>query len=169
MHAATCRATLPHLTILTVGCTRLGGRVASREMCSHVSPRSPISSTSAFSSTCCSCCFCRCCSCGIHTATLCDLKSPFCYAQRGCPRSYSDRGTSAAALPLSLRRDTTLPACSYAFIIGEFRRWYSSLPCSTRGGWRLIPTGLPLCLVLDAGLHLNQRIESKALIQYHRP
>ena len=45
------------------------------------------------------------------------------------------------------------PACSYAFIIGKFRRWwYSSLPCSTFGGWRLIPAGLPLCPALGAGL-----------------
>ena len=30
------------------------------------------------------------------------------------------------------RRDTTLPACSYAFTIGTFRRWwYSSPPCCT--------------------------------------
>ena len=59
----------------------------------------------------------------------------------------------------SLRRDTTLPACSYAFTIGKFRRWwYSSPPCCTGGGRRLMPTALSLCLALDdAGLHLNQR------------
>ena len=58
-------------------------------------------------------------------------------------------GASAAAVLASLRRDTTLPACSYAFI-GKFRRWWcSSPPCCTGGGRRLMPTGLSLCLALD--------------------
>ena len=75
------------------------------------------------------------------------------------------RGFSRCCFP-SFRRDTTLPAPSYAFFaIGKFRRWwYSSPPCSTFGGWRLIRAGLPLCPALDAGLHLNQLIESKALL-----
>ena len=96
-------------------------------------------------------------------ATLCDLKSPFRYARRGCPRLHSHRGASAAAVVPRFRRDTTLPA-------EKFRRWwYSSPPCNTFGRWRLIPAGLPLCpalAALDAGLHLNQLIESKALLQY---
>ena len=164
MHAAICRAPLPHLTILLERCTRLGGRATSREMCSHVSPRFPISPPSAFSSTCCSCYCCRCCCCGVHTVTPCDLKFPFRYARRGCPRLYSHRGASAAAVLPSFRRDTTLTACSYAFTIEEFRQWwYSSPPCSTSGGWRLIPTGLLLCLALDASFLLNQLIEGKAL------
>ena len=97
------------------------------------------------------------------------LKSPSRYARRGCLRLYSHRGASAADTPPSFRRDTTLPACSCAFIIGEFRRWwYSSPPCSTSGGWQLIPTGPPLCLGLDASLDLNQLMESKALFQYPR-
>ena len=69
------------------------------------------------------------------------------------------RGLSCLhAVRPSRRRDATLPACSYAFTIGKFRRWwYSSPPCCTGGGRRLVPTGLSLCLALDdAGLHLNQ-------------
>ena len=46
--------------------------------------------------------------------------------------------------------------------------WYSTPRC-TGGGRRLMPTGLSLCLAFDAGLHLNQLIESKALLQYPRP
>ena len=94
----------------------------------------------------------------MHTATPCDLKTPFRYIRRGCPRLHSHRGASSAAVLASLRRDTTLPACSYACTIGKFRRWwYSSPPCCTGGGRRLMPTGLSLCLALDdAGLHLNQ-------------
>ena len=84
-----------------------------------------------------------------HTATPCDLKSPIRYARRGCPRLNSNRGASAAAVLVSLRRDTTLPACSYAFTIGKFRRCFSSPPCSTFGGWRLFPTGLPSCPALE--------------------
>ena len=80
----------------------------------------------------------------------CDLKFPIRYARRGCSRLNTHRGASAAAVLASLRRDTTLPACSYAFTIGKFRRWwYSSPPCSTFGGWRLFPTGLPLCPALE--------------------
>ena len=30
--------------------------------------------------------------------------------------------------------------------------WHSNLPCRTSGGWRLMPTGLPLCLTLETGL-----------------
>ena len=106
-------------------------------------PSFSISPTSAFPSTySCCCCCCR----GVHTATPCDLKSPFRYARQVCPRLLSHRGASAAAVLLSFRRDTTLPACSYAFTIGKFRRWWhSSPPCSTFGAWRLIPAGLPLC------------------------
>ena len=117
----------------------------------------PITPTSAFSSTCscCCCCCCRCCCRGVHTVTPCDLKSPFRSARRGCSRLYSHRGTSAAAVLPSFRRDTTLPACSYAFTNGKLRRWwYSNPPCSTLGGLRLISAGLPLYPTLDAGLHL---------------
>ena len=39
----------------------------------------------------------------MHTATRFDLKFPFRYAQRGCPRLYSQRG-ALAALPLKRRR-----------------------------------------------------------------
>ena len=85
----------------------------------------------------------------MHTATPCDLKSSIRYARRGCPPLYSHRGALAAAVLPSHRRDTTLPACSYAFTIGKFRRWWcSSPPCSAFGGWRLFPTGLPLCPAL---------------------
>ena len=78
------------------------------------------------------------------------LRTPIRCARRGCPRLNSHRGASAAALLASLRRDTTLPACSYAFTIGKVRRWwYSSPPCSTFGGWRVFPTGLPLCPALE--------------------
>ena len=67
-----------------------------------------------------------------------------------CIRDSSNRWASAAAVPVSLRRDTTLPACSYVFTIGKFRRWwYSGPPCSTFGGWRLFPTGPPLCPALE--------------------
>ena len=149
-----------------------GSRTVYHEMRTHF-PSFPITATSAFSSTCCSCCCCCChrCSRGVHTTTPCDLKSPFRYARQGCPRLYFHRGASAAAVLPSFRRDTTLPACSYAFFtIGKFRRWwYSSPPCRTFGGWLMIPAGLPLCPALDAGLHLNQLIESKALLQYPRP
>ena len=77
-------------------------------------PSFPITPTSAFSSTCCSCCCCcRCCCRGVHTATQCDLKSTFRYAQQGCPRVYSHRGALAAAvfpasagIPPSLRPAT---------------------------------------------------------------
>ena len=94
----------------------------------------------------------------MHTVTPCDLKSPVRYARQGCPRLNSHRGASAAAVLASLRRYTTLPACSYAFTIGKFRRWwYSSSPCCTGGGRRLMPTGHSLRLALrDAGLHLNE-------------
>ena len=80
----------------------------------------------------------------------CDFKTPFHYARRGCPRLNSHRGASAAAVLPTLHRYITRPACSYAFTIGKFRRWwYSSPPCSTFGGWRLFPTGLPLCPALE--------------------
>ena len=47
--------------------------------------------------------------------------------------------------------------------------WYSTPPCCTGGGWRLMPTGVSLCLAFHAGIHLDQLIESKALLQYPRP
>ena len=124
-----------------------GGRAAYREMRGHVSPRfrllpHPLSPRLAASCRCC----CRCCCRRVHTATPYDLKSPFRYARRGCPRLYSHRGASAAAVLPTVRRDTTLPACSCAFTIGKFRRWwYSSPPCSTFGEWRLISAGLLFC------------------------
>ena len=53
----------------------------------------------------------------MHTATPCDLKSPFRYARRGCPRLYFHRGASAATvfpasadIPPSLRADTPSPS-----------------------------------------------------------
>ena len=80
----------------------------------------------------------------------CDLKNPFSFARRGCPRLNSHRGASADVVLPSLRRDTTIPACSYALTIGKFRIWwYSTPPCNTFGGWRLFPTGLPLCPALE--------------------
>ena len=89
------------------------------------------------------------------------IKSPFRYGQRGCPRLYSHRGASADDVRPSVRGDTALPACSYAFTIGKFRRWWYSSPlCSAFCGWQLIPAGLPLCPALDAGLHLNQVLET---------
>ena len=73
-------------------------------MCIHAPRRFPITSTSAFSTTsrrscCCCCCCCR----GVHTATPRDLKFPFRYARRWCPRLYSHRRT-LAAVPLKRRR-----------------------------------------------------------------
>ena len=53
----------------------------------------------------------------MQAATPCYIKSPIRYARRGCPRFNSHRGASAGAVLASLRRDTTLPACSYAFTI----------------------------------------------------
>ena len=47
--------------------------------------------------------------------------------------------------------------------------WYSTPPCCTGGGQRMMPSGLSLCLAFDAGLHLNQRVESKARLQHPRP
>ena len=162
---------IPHRPLRRHGSTcPVDDHATSRGMGGRASPRFPISPTSAFSSTCCSCCWCRCCCRGVHTATPCDLKSPFRYARRGCPRVYLHHGASAAGILPSFHRDTAVPACSYSFTIGQFRRWwYSSHPCSTSGGWRLIPTGLPLYLALEAGLHPNQFIENKTLFQYSRP
>ena len=98
------------------------------------------------------------------------LKTPLPLRTARVPMIILPSGGSAAAVLASSGRDTTLPACSYAFTIGKFRRWwYSNPPCSTFGGWRLIPTGLPLFLALAAGFHLNQLIESKAPFQYPRP
>ena len=39
----------------------------------------------------------------MHTATPCDLKTPFRYIRRGCPRLHSHRG-ALAAVPLKRRR-----------------------------------------------------------------
>ena len=78
--------------------------------------------------------------------------------QTPCPRSCSGRRTLAAAVLPSFRRNITLAAGSHAFTIGEFRRWCGTAPlhaAPTSGGWRLIPTGLPLCLAFEAGLHPN--------------
>ena len=140
---------ISHLPLRRNGSVWPGDEYATfRGMGRHVSPLFPIPHTSAFSWTCCSCCCCE-----VHTATTRNLKPPFRYTRQGGPRLCSHRGASASAVPPSFRRDTTLPACIYAFTIGEFQRWwYRSPPCSTSGGWRLIPTGLPLCLTLDAGV-----------------
>ena len=130
------------------------------EMCRHVTPRFPINHASAFSSTSCCCSYLllllllsR--SAHGHASRL-EISLPLRTARVPTIKLPS-RGSAAAVLP-SFRRDTTLPACSYAFTIGKFRRWwYSSPPCCTGGGRRLVPTGLSLCLALDdAGLHLNQ-------------
>ena len=75
MHAAKFRATLPHLTTLPVGCTRLGDPAASREMCLRVSPCFRIFPTSSFFSTCCSCCSCYC--RGVQTASSRATTIPF--------------------------------------------------------------------------------------------
>ena len=47
--------------------------------------------------------------------------------------------------------------------------WDSIPLCCTSGGWRLLPTGLPLCLAFKPGLHLIQLIERQALLQCHYP
>ena len=139
--------------ILTVGCTRLGGRPASREMCRHVFPR-------------------FCCR-GVHTATPRDLECPLLLhvprvpAVILPPRSFScccklrvhDHAPVVGlwlllCLPASAEYH---PPCAQprlhhrrvrtmvVFTIGEFRRWwYNSPPWCTSGGWRLIPTGLTL-------------------------
>ena len=165
MHAAIMPRDVAPPNKPQVRCTRLAA-VRLIAKCADMYTTSVSSSTS-----CCSCCG-RCCCCrGVHTATPCDLKSPIRYARRGCPRLNSHRGASAAAVLASLRRDTALPACNYAFT-GKFRRWWYSSPlCCTGGGRRLVPTGLSLCLALDdAGLHLNQLTHrEQALVQYPRP
>ena len=113
IHASKFRATLPHLTTLPVGCTRLGDPAASREMCLRVSPCFRIFPTSSFFSTCCSCCSCYC--RGVQTASSRATTIPFRHARRGCRRSYSRRRASALVVLASLR--------SFAFTIGKFRRW----------------------------------------------
>ena len=66
------RDVAPH--ILTVGCTRLGGRTDSHERCRHVFPRFPITLTYTFSTASSSCCFCG--GVHMHTATSRDLEYP---------------------------------------------------------------------------------------------
>ena len=78
--------------------------------------------------------------------------------QTPCPRSCFRRRTSTAAVLPSICRSITLPACNHASTIGT-TVWHSTPPCCTGGGWRLMPTGLPLCLAF----------ESKALLQYLGP
>ena len=51
------------------------------------------------------------------------------FHQTPCPRSCSRRRTSAAAAVLpSFPRNITLPACSHASTVGEFRRWCGTAP-----------------------------------------
>ena len=61
--------------ILTVGCTRLGGRAAARERGRHAFPRFTSTATSVVSSTFCWCC-CWCCCRRVHTATPRELQYP---------------------------------------------------------------------------------------------
>ena len=57
--------------------------------------------------------------------------------QTPCPQPCSRRWTLAVAVLPSFRRNITLPACSHAFAIGEFRRWRHSIPpCYASGGLR---------------------------------
>ena len=37
--------------------------------------------------------------------------------------------------------------------------WHSTPPCCTGGGWRLMPTGLSLCLAIGAGLQPAHRAQ----------
>ena len=105
---------ISHLPLRRNGSVWPGDEYATfRGMGRHVSPLFPIPHTSAFSWTCCSCCCCE-----VHTATTRNLKPPFRYTRQGGPRLCSHRGASASAVPPSFRRDTTLPAFSYAFTIG---------------------------------------------------
>ena len=148
-----CEVALPHQTTLLVGCTRL----AAVRLTEKYADMFPLVSD-----------YTHCCCRGVHTATPCDLKSPIHYARRGCPRLNSHRGASAAAVLPSVRRDTTLPACSYAFTIGKFRRWgHSSHPCSTLVG-DCYPPGTPCAPRSNGGIHLNQVLGIKALLQYPR-
>ena len=129
------RDLIPHRLLRRHGSTWPGDDHANcRGMGRHVSPRFPITPTYIcfLLDLCCSCC-CYCCCRGVHTATPPDLKSPFRHVRRGCPRLYSHRGASAAAVLLSFRRVTTLPSYSHFFTIGEFRRRWYSPPCSTSG------------------------------------
>ena len=129
-----CRAALPLQTTLPVGCTRL----AAVRLIAKYADMFPLVSDYP------------------HVCFLLDLllqlllmllllsrsahghavpirrKSPFRYARRWCTRLYSHRGASAL-LP-SFRRDTTLPACSYAFTIGESNDGTEALPAAASVG-----------------------------------
>ena len=129
-----CRVTLPYQTTLPVGCTRL----AAVRLIAKYADMFPLVSDYP------------------HVCFLLDLllqlllmllllsrsahghavpirrKSPFRYARRWCTRLYSHRGASAL-LP-SFRRDTTLPACSYAFTIGESNDGTEALPAAASVG-----------------------------------
>ena len=117
-----------------------GDRATYREMCRHVSPRfrlhphllSPRPPAAAAVEA--------------AAAVAVRLKIPHPLRTARVPTIVLPSRGFSCCCTFSLRRDTTLPACSYTFTIGTFRRWwYSSLPFSTFGGWRLFPTGLSLC------------------------
>ena len=115
------------------------GHATYREMCRHVSPRfrlhphllSPRPPAAAAVEA--------------AAAVAVRLKIPHPLRTARVPTIVLPSRGFSCCCTFSLRRDTTLPACSYTFTIGTFRRWwYSSLPFSTFGGWRLFPTGLSL-------------------------
>ena len=80
-----------------------------------------------------------------------------------CPRSCSRRKISAAAVLPSFRRNTTLPACSHASTIRDFRRWCGIAPlhAAPAGGWRLMPTRLSLCLAFGSDLEPAHRAQGR--------
>ena len=146
------------LTILPVECTRVGGRAVSREMCRHDSPRFPISPTSAFLFEL------------LQLLLLLLSRSAHGHDVRlKIPRALRtarvltiilpSRGFSCRCTP-SFRRDTALRACTYAFTIGV-PTMVVQAPSLQHERW--VAINAPLCLALDAGVHLNQLIESKAL------
>ena len=106
----------------------------------------------------------RCCCHGVHTATPCDSLPVSAPAVAECTRP---RRATPSQLPQEYYPPCVQPRLYHRRV--PTMVWYSTPPCCTGGGRRLMPTGLSLCLTFDAGLHLNQLIESKALLQYPRP
>ena len=154
--------------MVTAGCTRLGVRAASREMCRRAFPRLPITLKSALSTIPCYCCRFGRCYRGVRTAAPRDLEYllplhvPRVPAVILPPRFFSYCCTSFLA-------QEDHPSCVQPRLHHRGVPtvvWHSTPPCCTSGGWRLFPTGLPLDLAFEAGLHPNHLIESKALFQY---
>ena len=76
--------------------------------------------------------------------------------QTPCLRLVHRRVLAAGVLPSSCR-NITLLACSHAFTVEEFRRWWHNIsPCCTGDGWLLLPSRCSLRLASEAGLHPKQ-------------